>query len=349
LSRYRRIRFLLLDRYEKVCCGRTGSWVWAVRFNECAAVPARFTRFTGGRRWIGAVAVRLVAFAAALFLPGVAAAMEFSIALGPSGRILIHATGAITTGDAGRLRYVLYEAGNKQPHLVINSGGGLASEGIRIARMVATERIPVTAGEVCASACFLVLAASPDRSAGPSSRVGVHRAYSRSAGETAGSLDATMDLARFAASLGVPAPILARMATTPGNENSIAWLTADELRSMDVRPMQAAAGARQPATPVAAAAAQPPRVVDPPGAARNTADAGRADRATYRRWLAGLSDSGREGAAFWTKQRLLPRPGNCLRGGDAAFSLACFEAQRLWAMVDERSRDPEYRRGWDGY
>lgn len=273
------------------------------------------------------------------------------MAPGPSGRFMIYATGAIDTGDAGRLRFALYEAGDRQPHLVVNSGGGLLQEGMRIARLVAAERVPVTAGAVCASACFLVLAASPDRSAGPSSRVGVHRVYSRAAGESAGSLDATMDIARYAASLGVPAPIVARMVTTPGNANSIAWLTADELRSMNVRTAQAAAAAaaQQPAEP--AAAAQQPRAVAAatPGHSANMADAGRADRATYRRWLARLTDGGREGAPFWARQRLQPRPGNCLRGGDSAFSLACFEAQRWWARVDGRSRDPDYRRGWEGH
>ena len=77
------------------------------------------------------------------------------------------------------------------------------------------------------------------------------------------------------------------------------------------------------------------------------AEQGRRDRLAYRRWLAGLSESGREGAVFWMKQRRLSRPGSCLNG-NPAFSVACFEAQRVLAQVDERSRDPHYLRGWEG-
>ncbi len=284
----------------------------------------------------------LIACAAALALPQAAGAMDFRTVADPFGRFVIYATGPIGTGDADRLRHALGEAGGRQPHLVMNSGGGLVHEAMRISRVVASAGVPVVVGDLCASACFLVLAASPDRTASPSARVGVHRAYSRATGESARSLDATMDIARYAASLGVPAPIVGRLVTTPGNHRSMAWLTADDLRSMDVKFTQPAAAAQLAATPVAAVRPPPP-----PTAAGTMAEAGRADRITYRRWLSGLSDSGREGAAFWLKQRRSPQPKGCL-GGNSAFSLACFEAQRWWARVDERSRDPDYRRGWEG-
>lgn len=283
----------------------------------------------------------LLALAAALALPRAAPAMEISAAADQYGRFVIYANGPIRTGDADRFRHALDGAGASRPLLAVSSGGGLVQEGMRIARMVAASRVPVVVGDVCASACFLVFAASPDRTVQSFSRVGVHRAYSRTRGETAGTLDATMDLARYAASLGVPAPIVGRMVTTPGAGNSMAWLTVDDLRSMDVRFAQPAAAVRQ-ATAAAAAAAAPPAAVVA------MADAGRADRNAYRRWLAGLSDSGREGALFWQRQRRQPRQGSCV-SRDAVFSIACFEAQRWWARVDERSRDPDYRRGWEGH
>jgi hypothetical protein len=277
------------------------------------------------------------AAAAALAWPVAAPAMEVAAGADQHGRYVIHATGTIRTGGADRFRHALDQAGGRPTFLAISSGGGLLVEGVRIARMVAASRVPVVVGEVCASACFLVFAASPDRHVGPSSRVGVHRAYNRETGESAGTLDVTMNVARYAASLGVPAPIVGRMVTTPGNQRSIEWLTADDLRLMNVQYTQpAAAPQRRPATTASA---------DDGGAAAEAA--GRADRIAYRRWLGGLSETGREGAVFWQKQRSRPRPGNCLNG-DSAFSLACFEAQRLWAKVDERSRDPDYRRGWEG-
>lgn len=284
----------------------------------------------------------LVAAAVALAPPRVAGAMEIRTSPGPFGRFVIHASGSIREGDAERFREALSEAGNRRPHLSISSGGGLVREAAAIAEMIASARMPVAVGQTCASACFMLLAASPDRSVGASSRVGVHRAYN-AVGETTGSLDTSMDLARYAASRGVPAPILARMVTTPGQPTSMYWLSADDLRTMNVKIGQppggaATASAAPAATPASAAVAHAPGVM---------ANAGRADRVTYRRWFNGLSESGRQGAVYWMRQRHLPRPGSCMNS-DAQFSVACFEAQGWWAKVDERSRDPEYRRAWEG-
>ena len=77
------------------------------------------------------------------------------------------------------------------------------------------------------------------------------------------------------------------------------------------------------------------------------ANAGRTDRLTYRRWFNGLSESGRQGAVFWMRQRALPRPGSCMNE-DSQFSVACFEAQRWWSRVDQMGQDAEYRRAWEG-
>lgn len=233
-----------------------------------------------------------VALVAALALPRAAPAMEVSAGADPYGRFVIYATGPIRTGDADRFRHALDGAGNRQAHLAISSGGGLIQEAMRIARMVTSFRVPVVAGDVCASACFLILAASPDRTAAPFSRVGVHRAYSRETGESAGSLNATMEIARYAASMGVPAPIVGRLVTTPGSAGSMEWLTADDLRSMGVRFTQPAA----PPRPAATAAAASPQTPPPSRAAAGAmAEAGRADRVAYRRWLpASRTAGGRE-------------------------------------------------------
>lgn len=287
----------------------------------------------------------LVAAAAALALTRAAGAMEIRTTPGPFGRFVIHASGSIRAGDAEKFREALAEAGNRRPHLSISSGGGLVREAAAIAEMVSSNRMPISVGETCASACFMLLAASPDRSAGAASRVGVHRAYN-SVGETTGSLDTSMDLARYAASRGVPASIVSRMVTTPGQPTSMFWLSADDLRSMNVKVGQAPAGtaAAAAATPADAAAPASASATYAPGVMAN---AGRADRIMYRRWFNGLSESGRQGAVYWMRQRNLPRPGSCMNS-DAQFSVACFEAQRMWARVDQHSQNAEYRRAWEG-
>lgn len=306
--------------------------------------PGRPGARGAGRKPARGVLSALVAVSAALASPGAATAMEFRHTPGQFGRFVIHATGGIASGDAEKFRQALGWASGRKVHLSISSSGGLVREAMEIARVVSSARMPVAVGDMCASACFFVLAASPDRTAKPGSRVGVHRVRQGAAGETEGSLDTTMDLARYARSLGVPAPIVAHFVTTPGKSDAMTWLTADELRSMNVKIVQPGAQQDQQAAPAAtpAAAAAPAPVA--PGV---MADAGRADRIAYRRWFNALTDSGREGAVFWMRQRNLPRPGNCLNG-DSTFSLACHEAQRWWARVDGMSRDPEYRRAWEG-
>ena len=298
----------------------------------------------GERKPARGVLSALVALAAALASPGAATAMDFRHTPGQFGRFVIQATGNIESGDAEKFRQALGWASGRKVHLSISSSGGLVREAMEIARAVSSARMPVAVGDMCASACFFVLAASPDRTAKPGSRVGVHRVRQGGAGETEGSLDTTMDLARYARSLGVPAPIVAHFVTTPGKSDAMTWLTADELRSMNVKTAQPGAQQDQQAAPAAtpAAAAAPAPVA--PGAMAN---AGKADRIAYRRWFNALTDSGREGAVFWMRQRNLPRPGNCLNG-DSTFSLACHEAQRWWARVDGMSRDPGYRRAWEG-
>ncbi len=111
------------------------------------------------------------------------------------------------------------------------------------------------------------------------------------------------------------------------------WLTEEDLRAMRVR-FALPAAARQSAASAAAPAAA-------------MAEAGRNDRLTHRRWLAGLTGREREGAVFPTSPRRRTGALVCL-STSWAFSAACYTAQRFWAKVDERSHDPDYRRGWEG-
>lgn len=319
------------------------------------------------------------ALLAALLAPLPAAAMEFRVAETPR-RLLVEARGDIQPGDAQRLRAHL-DTADRDVALVVSSPGGSLLEGVRLARVVAEHRLPVVvpARGMCASACFLAFAASPVRMVFPTSRVGVHSAAHRTDGETHDSMAFTTAMAREVARYGVPPAIIGRMVTTANAR--MAWLDADDLRSMGVRvilpgtdsvpphpyPDQRRADAPAPRQPSAhapgwegaATTAPRPRL---PAIAERVApgdgtpkfsgavepsghDRGREDRLAHQRWFAALSDAGRAGAAHWAEQRRLGLTATCVNR-DPAFAIACFEAQRRWARVDAQSRDPEYRRGW---
>jgi hypothetical protein len=287
----------------------------------------------------------LVALAAAVALPEEAPALEFQTARTPSGRLVIRAEGSIRPGDAEKFRAVLLAAGagDRTPHLLINSGGGSVGAAVQMATTINQARIPVVAGDVCASACFFVLAASPYATVGPLSRIGVHRAYQKGVGETEASREVTANLTRIAQSLAVPSAVVLRILNTPGNERTIYWLTEDDLRSMRLR-FALPADAQQAVVPTVDAAIV---AAAPAEGGAATAEAGKRDRLAYRRWLSGLADRGREGAVFSMRPRRLSSWAGCL-SASWAFSSACYTARRLLAEADERGRDPNYRRGWEG-
>lgn len=309
-----------------------------MRLGGCALTPARSPSRRPGSKKKGAARCSLAALVAVVAFPAVAPAMEFRTSHDPSGHLVVHADGPIARGDERRFREALAGAGNRTPRLAINSPGGLVGEAIGIATIVNQARIPVTAGDLCASACFFVFAASPYPMVESSTRLGVHRAYQKDVGETTRSMDATMELARIAQRLSVPSAVVGRVMSTPGDPRSMYWLTEEDLRAMRVRFALPAAASR-PAT----LAAAPP--VD--AAAAAMAETGREDRVAYRRWIAGLAARAREGAAHASGPRRPTGFFHCL-SASWEFSAACYAGRRFWAKVGGRIDDPSYRAGWEG-
>lgn len=124
---------------------------------------------------------------------------------------------------------------SSQPVLVVNSPGGSVAWAEKLGSVVAKARLPVMVppGATCASACFLVLAASPLKMVARTARVGVHSASAPHGRETLASEGVTTQIARDCAALGVPSEIIGHMIVTrPG---AIYWLSPAELASMGAR------------------------------------------------------------------------------------------------------------------
>jgi hypothetical protein len=301
----------------------------------------RRRRLLPGALGAAALAAFLVARA------GGAGAMVFTSSL--EDRVL-EARGEVVFGDAERFALAVrfLPPGRRPITLRVESRGGNLGEAAEMAAMVRRAGMTVVAVRECASACFLLLAAAPDRAAIRGARIGVHSARSYPGGaETINAMAATTHLARLAAGYGVPPAIIGRMvATGPAH---MAWLDADDLRAMRVsilepapaRPAPPPAAVRRapppppaPPTPFALPAApgtrrlpvfvEPPPGEAPPGAAAHAR--GVEDGAAWGCWLLRLSPVG-------------PR-------GGPEFAAACAEARRLWPGFFDLE-DPAYRRGWE--
>ena len=84
-------------------------------------------------------------------------------------------SGTISDGSSAVLRAFL-DQNPKIRLLHLNSPGGLLNEGLRLARLVHDRGLPVIVDHSCASACTLVLLASPQRWARPGALIGFHQA-----------------------------------------------------------------------------------------------------------------------------------------------------------------------------
>ena len=276
---------------------------------------------------------------------GGAAAMVFTSIL--EDRV-VEARGEIVFGDAERFALAVrfLPPGRRPITLRVESRGGNLAEAAEMAAMVRRAGMTVVAVRECASACFLLLAAAPDRAATRGARIGVHSARSYPGGaETVNAMAATTHLARLAAGYGVPPAIIGRMvATGPAH---MAWLDADDLRAMRVgilepapaRPAPPPAAVRRappppqlpppapfalPGAPITPFFVEPPPGGAPPGAAAYAR--GVEHGAAWGCWLLRLSPIG-------------PR-------GGPEVAAACAEARRLWpGFLD--LEDPAYRRGWE--
>ena len=180
--------------------------------------------------------------------------------------ILIGVRGPIVDGDAARLEQTLVAVPTLRRllGLAVDSPGGSVVEGERLATLIRARRLPVVipANSACVSACFLLLAASPQRMAASDAVVGVHSA-SEDGEETGTSLAVTTLMARDAANLGIPPTIIGKMVrTTPGH---VEWLTRADLISMDVTIFDDDAAAATPLPSPANPLPAPPALPALPG------------------------------------------------------------------------------------
>ena len=174
--------------------------------------------------------------------------------------------GEIVVGDFDRLAEALDIVGSRRglASLDVDSPGGNILEADRLATLIRRQgyAVSVAENEECASACFLLFAASRHRAAAPGARIGVHSA-SMFGDENLLTLDVTAFMAREAATFGVPPSVLGRMITTVPSD--MAWLTDDELRQMGV--------AREDTPKLVQAPEREPVVVETPSARRDEAGA----------------------------------------------------------------------------
>ncbi len=153
-----------------------------------------------------------------------------------NGATVVSLRGDIRDGDASafaELAASAARAGAPVTLLRLDSPGGVVGEGLRIATTVLEAHVAtvVDDGGTCASSCFLVLSAGHDRYAGATARVGVHGA-SQEREQTRCARGATISIAQYLKSVGVPYGVIGRMAATPPEE--VAWLDRAELAGMGV-------------------------------------------------------------------------------------------------------------------
>jgi hypothetical protein len=297
-------------------------------------------------------------------------AMQFQpIAVSPA-EVVVNGRGPIVAGDTDRLARALstaLQSGRTLLALALDSPGGNVAEAEQMVAVIRSRQVPVVIpnNSQCASACFLLLAASPRRFAATDALVGVHSA-SENGAETETSLAVTTLMQRDAADLGVPPSIFGKMAQTTAGR--VDWLDPADLSLMHVTiyesdalaalrqpdPSQVRRDAAVPATPPAAVLPTPIpnlQVANPQPTVSPAFAAGRDDRRTWEIWVGGLHGAYREGAVFALTQMDKTPPGTCygrnnLNLGD--FTLGCDVArQRLAPVLAKLRSSAAYATGWN--
>ncbi|MGD0107390.1 MAG: ATP-dependent Clp protease proteolytic subunit [Rhodopila sp.] len=268
-------------------------WHESEGFGLPHAVAAR-DRFDSARTSVcpSPMARRVIRILAAVTLsiacPNSASAMVFKVIAPDGERPALSMSGEILPGDTARVLplFIRLSEGDIAPRLFLNSPGGNILEATQLANVIHEARMPVfvQAGDMCASACFLLFAASPSRHAAPDAMIGVHSA-SFDGNENGASLMLDTAMARKARAFGVPPDVIGRMVTTAPSE--MAWLTSDELREMDVRQIDATqqaipAPAPNPIFNQVKVALAKPSPLQVPGAAHTNATSEPWDGITYR-------------------------------------------------------------------
>jgi hypothetical protein len=278
-------------------------------------------------------------------------AMQFEqVQISPTD-IIIGGRGQVISGDKGRFDQTLaaIPPGHQVVALAVDSPGGNVEEAKLLAAAVHARRLTVVIphNSKCASACFLLLVASPHRLAASDALVGVHSA-SEDGAETDLAWIVTRQMARDSAALGIPPAIIGKMvATTPGR---VEWLTTADLMQMNVTifdgDLRTAMRQASPAYPAVAPATPAASRFAPPGFPQ-----GRDDRRAWEAWLGPLKGPFREGAEYALTQIVLTQPGSCLGANGVSrgdFTQGCAAAwQKLSAVVPMLRSNADYAAGWN--
>lgn len=315
-------------------------------------------------------AVTLVTSLVLLLASSATRAMEFTFdlskAMPDKGSIV--AIGEIQPGDDEKLhRFVAGLPGKTiLIGVALSSPGGDLLEGVRLATTIRNTHLTTAAVDVCASACFLMFAAGVRRIASSDARIGVHSVSYRGAEITESQRAVTTKMARKAVELDVPAAVVSKLETTPADD--MAWLTPDDLRSMNVELVSTRVAGYQPSTPLwlggskdsisnvgsALLTSTRPKKSEtvrdvPPPEANPIFSAGRQARIDYETWFSGLSDDIRTGAEWWAGVRTHAQRDhvNC-ESGKPLWTAGCKQAQTILRPSDERRRgEPDFRAGWN--
>ena len=150
---------------------------------------------------------------------------------------IIELKGAIEVGDLDRLQEMAQPARKKAGPVIgltMNSRGGDVAEADRISQFIAQKGWDVAVGarNICASACFLILAAGRRKLVHEDAYVGIHGASNKQGQQDQGAMAATTFMARAFKRLGVPENLVGRMVATPPDK--MAWLRANDLLPMKV-------------------------------------------------------------------------------------------------------------------
>lgn len=317
--------------------------------------------------------VHVVASIALVLTPSAGQAMNFAFKPleGKPSQGVITATGEIQPGDDEKLHGLVAALPGNTVLLgiALSSPGGNLVEGIRLATTIRSTGLATGANGVCASACFLMFAAGAKKFVFEGARIGVHSASLHGV-ETVGTQAVTTQMARKAADLGVPPAIIGKMVTTAAE--SMAWLSPDDLRSMEVELVSTRQASYEPGSPLRPGSASPasagvspasgpaPQVPTGPQQAASaetapSADAsptflaGRRARMEYEAWFNSVSGDVRAGAEWWAGVRShAQRDHLTCETGTPLWVVGCKQAQTVLAPNDSRRRaDPDFRAGWN--
>ncbi len=290
-----------------------------------------------------------------------------------NGGYVVTLNGEILQGDLERIGsfFAAQPSGPRFIGFSLDSPGGNLFEAEKIAEGIHRlhTSVVVLKNSMCASACFLLFAASERTVIEPGASIGVHSA-SLGGKEDLQTMGMTTAFARDLAVYGVAPDILGQLVTTTSDQ--MQWLTIEQLQELGTKFLTSTPSAQPEPQPQQAFASNDtappgppaPPVIPPTKPSPQTAavtasiapqavesfSAGLADRKAWEAWIAQLPSSAHQGAEFWASQRSLREPEPCegQPAVDQAWLSACNEAKSRLAESDlKRHLDPLYRAGWN--